>query len=189
MTEIDRRHRHHRRRRCRMRHLPPFRHGGLRPLLLETGDDIPPAPARANSAASHPASTPPGSLGARLHAAGYREYMEIRERLNLHVVRSAPWSSPGTTSRWRSCRRSPPRQLEQRTGCPPDRPRRATPPRATAFAKALGAVLVPGEHIIDPGRRRSLMCIRGSPMAAGAPSMPRDRWRYDGIWTPPPPRA
>src|SRR6185369_6438352 len=66
-----------------------FAMAGLRPLLLEAGDDILAGASKANSALLHTGfDAPAGSLELQCMQAGYREYMEIRERLNLHVVRS-----------------------------------------------------------------------------------------------------
>ena len=83
--------------------------------------------------------------------AGYAEYLAIRERLNLPLVKSSAlvvaWSRGGAGEarrhrrqgpcQWR-CRRAPRRTRDELRRCEPQ-----------LSPAALAAVLVPGEHIID----------------------------------------
>src|SRR5215470_2848047 len=60
---------------------------GLKPLLLERGEDILSGASKGNSAILHTGfDAPPGSLEVACMQEGYREYRAIRERLNLPLV-------------------------------------------------------------------------------------------------------
>jgi glycerol-3-phosphate dehydrogenase len=62
---------------------------GLRVVLIEKAADILDGASKANSAILHTGfDAPPGSLEARLIAEGHAEYLEIRERLGLPLLRS-----------------------------------------------------------------------------------------------------
>ena len=62
---------------------------GARVVLLEKADDILDGASKGNSAILHTGfDAPPGSLEQACVAAGYAEYMAIRERLNLPVMRT-----------------------------------------------------------------------------------------------------
>jgi glycerol-3-phosphate dehydrogenase len=125
---------------------------GLKPLLLEAGGDILSGASKANSALLHTGfDAPPGSLELACMQAGYREYIDIKDRLNLPLVESSAlvvaWDDeqlaklPGIIAKAhennvpdvRAVDRSELRQREPHLG-----------------AHAIGAVLVPREHIIDP---------------------------------------
>src|SRR5262245_17222857 len=60
---------------------------GLKPLLLEAGDDILSGASKGNSAILHTGfDAPTGSLEVACMQAGYREYQSIHHRLNLPLV-------------------------------------------------------------------------------------------------------
>src|SRR3954470_17106945 len=60
---------------------------GLKPLLVEAGDDILAGASKGNSALLHTGfDAPPGSLELHCMRAGYQEYLTIRERLNLPLL-------------------------------------------------------------------------------------------------------
>lgn len=62
---------------------------GARAVLLEKAPDILDGASKGNSAILHTGfDAPPGSLEAACIAAGYGEYLEIHERLNLPLIRS-----------------------------------------------------------------------------------------------------
>ena len=62
---------------------------GARVVVLEKGADILDGASKGNSAILHTGfDAPPGSLEQRCIAAGYAEYLDIRERLNLPLLRS-----------------------------------------------------------------------------------------------------
>ncbi len=62
---------------------------GLRTILIERAPDILDGASKANSAILHTGfDAPPGSLEARLVAEGHAEYLAIRERLGLPLIRS-----------------------------------------------------------------------------------------------------
>jgi len=61
---------------------------GARVILLEKADDVLDGASKANSAILHTGfDAPPGSLEQRLIAEGHAEYLEIRERLGLPLIR------------------------------------------------------------------------------------------------------
>ena len=132
--------------------LRAFALAGMRPVLLERGRDILSGASRGNSAILHTGfDAAPGSLELGCVRAGYRAYHELRERLNLPLLRTSglvvAWSRaeaarlPGVVARAHRCgvvdvRRIGLAELYHREpNLAPD---------------ATGAVLVPGEQVIDP---------------------------------------
>ena len=128
-----------------------FAMAGLAAVLLERGADILSGASKGNSALLHTGfDAPTGSLELACMQAGYAEYLDIRERLNLPLVTStalvAAWSDEehgkldaivakahaNGVADVRPVDRAELRRLE---------------PRLSEAARA--AVLVPGEHIID----------------------------------------
>ena len=129
-----------------------FAMAGLNCVLLERGADILSGASKGNSALLHTGfDAPPGSLELSCMRAGYAEYLALREKLNLPLVESSAlvvaWNDDeqarldgivakahgnGVGDVMRISRA----QLHSRE-----------PMLASA---ALDAVLVPGEHIIDP---------------------------------------
>jgi glycerol-3-phosphate dehydrogenase len=125
---------------------------GLKPLLLERGADILSGASKGNSAILHTGfDAPPGSLEVACMQAGYREYQAIRNRLNLPLVETGAlvvaWDEqqlarlPAIVAQ---AHRNGVADVEQISA---EELRRHEPQLAR---HALGAVRVPGEHIIDP---------------------------------------
>ena len=125
---------------------------GLKPLLLEAGGDILSGASKANSALLHTGfDAPADSLELACMQAGYREYLEIRDRLNLPLVESTAlvvaWNDeqmaklPGIVEKAHKNKVTDVRQID----------RGDLKTREPYLGDhALGAVLVSGEHIIDP---------------------------------------
>jgi glycerol-3-phosphate dehydrogenase len=125
---------------------------GLRPLLLEAGGDILSGASKGNSALLHTGfDAPPGSLELACMRAGYREYLDIRDRLNLPLIESTAlvvaWDEeqlaklPGIVAKAHQNGVTDVREVDRAN-------LRQREPHLAAHA--LGAVLVPGEYIIDP---------------------------------------
>lgn len=125
---------------------------GARVLLLEKGADILSGASKGNSAILHTGfDAPAGSLELACMQAGYREYMDIRERLGLPLLESgailAAWTEaqaqklPGIVAAAAQNGVADVRALS----------RAEILAREPALAPGLlGGVLVPGEHLIDP---------------------------------------
>jgi glycerol-3-phosphate dehydrogenase len=125
--------------------------GGLRCILLEKGADILSGASKGNSALLHTGfDAPTGSMELSCMQAGYREYLAIREHLNLPLVETGAvvvaWTGeelaklPGIVAQAHA------------NGVADVHP--ITPAELYACEPhlapgALGAVLVPGEHVID----------------------------------------
>jgi glycerol-3-phosphate dehydrogenase len=129
-----------------------FAMSGLRCVLLERGADILSGASKGNSALLHTGfDAPTGSLELACMQAGYEEYLAIRDRLNLPLLESAAlvvaWTAeelaklPEIVAR---AHRNGVRDVEE---IGRDELRKREPHLSEA---ALGAVLVPREHIIDP---------------------------------------
>jgi glycerol-3-phosphate dehydrogenase len=128
-----------------------FAMAGLDCVLLERGADILSGASKGNSALLHTGfDAPPGSLELACMQAGYAEYLEIREQLNLPLVKSSAlvvaWSAEerakldGIVTKAHANGVSDVRLVDR------DALRRAEP---NLSPEAEAAVLVPGEHIID----------------------------------------
>ena len=126
--------------------------GGARCVLLEKGPDILSGASKGNSALLHTGfDAPPGSLELQCMQAGYAEYLRIRERLNLPVVETGAvvvaWTEaererlPGIVAQAHANGVLDVREIEASELY-------AREPNLAAGAQ--GAVLVPGEHVIDP---------------------------------------
>jgi glycerol-3-phosphate dehydrogenase len=126
--------------------------GGAACVLLERGADILAGASKGNSALLHTGfDAPPGSLELACMRAGYREYLDVRNAFNLPLVETGgivvAWSDEELVKL--------PAIIEQahRNGVTDVR----IIDTAELYARepnlapgALGAVLVPGEHVIDP---------------------------------------
>jgi glycerol-3-phosphate dehydrogenase len=125
---------------------------GLKPLMLEAAADILDGASKGNSALLHTGfDAPEGSIELACIQAGYREYMTIKDRLNLPLVESGAlvvaWDDeqlaklPAIVTK---AHRDGVGDVEQidRTEL------RKREPQLSE--RGLGAVHVPGEHIIDP---------------------------------------
>ena len=125
---------------------------GLQPLLLEAGGDILSGASKGNSALLHTGfDAPPGSLELACMQAGYHEYLDIRDRLNLPLIESTAlvvaWDEeqltklPGIVEKAHQNNVADVREIDRMDL------RQREPHLAD---HVLGAVLVPGEYIIDP---------------------------------------
>ena len=125
---------------------------GLKPLLLEAGGDILSGASKGNSALLHTGfDAPSDSLELTCMQAGYREYLEIREHLNLPLVESSAlvvaWDDEQLAKLPEIAAKAHRNGVANVREIGRDDLRRREPHLADA---ARGAVLVPGEHIIDP---------------------------------------
>jgi glycerol-3-phosphate dehydrogenase len=125
---------------------------GAKAILLEKEPDILSGASKANSALLHNGfDEPPGSIELECVSAGYSEYMEIRKHLNLPLLRT-----DGLVVAWDEEQRAKlPGILEHAQGNGIEGVRRVDGAelrrREPHLAKdALKAVLIPGEHVIDP---------------------------------------
>lgn len=124
---------------------------GAQVLLLEASTDILSGASKANSAILHTGfDAPPGSLELRLMQQGYREYLNIHAALNLPLLRTGAlvvaWSA-GDVDRLEEIRR---RAIDN--GVEDVRPMTVAEvlAREPSLAPDLkGALLVPGEHVVD----------------------------------------
>jgi glycerol-3-phosphate dehydrogenase len=128
-----------------------FAMAGLKCVALERGPDILSGASKGNSALLHTGfDAPPKSLELRCIRAGYKEYLNIRDKLNLPLVESSglvvAWTPeeiavlPAIVEKARKNGVADVRQIsaiELRLKEP------------NLAKSALGAVLVPGEHVID----------------------------------------
>lgn len=125
---------------------------GLKCLLLERGADILAGASKGNSALLHTGfDAPSGSLELQCVKAGYDEYLAIRRKLNLPLLETSAvivgWTEeelgklPAIAEKARKNGVADVRLLSQKE----------LSGREPQLSKtALGAVLVPGEHVIDP---------------------------------------
>jgi glycerol-3-phosphate dehydrogenase len=125
---------------------------GLKCVLLEKGADILSGASKGNSALLHTGfDAPAGSIELSCMQAGYEEYLAIREKLNLPLLETSAlvvaWSEeeraklPGIVEKAHANGVEDVRlltQIEMKVREP------------KLGAGALAAVLVPGEHVIDP---------------------------------------
>lgn len=128
-----------------------FAMAGLSAVLLERGADILSGASKGNSALLHTGfDAPTGSLELACMQAGYAEYLDIRERLNLPLVNStalvAAWSEEEEAKLDAIIAKAHANGVADVR--PFDRAElRRLEPQLSEAARA--AVLVPGEHIID----------------------------------------
>ncbi|MDY0872963.1 NAD(P)/FAD-dependent oxidoreductase [Dongia rigui] len=129
-----------------------FAMAGLRPVLLEAGADILSGASKANSALLHTGfDAPHGSLELACMQQGYREYLNIHERLNLPLVKSGAivvaWNEEQLQKLDDIVAKAHDNNVTDVTRIDRDQLRRMEP---LLSPKALAGVHVPGEHIIDP---------------------------------------
>lgn len=129
-----------------------FAISGLNCILLERGADILSGASKGNSALLHTGfDAPEGSLELQCMRAGYQEYLAIRRDLNLPLIESSAivvaWTKAekarlaGIVARAHANGIEDVREIS-------DLELRLKEPRLARTA--LGGVLVPGEHVIDP---------------------------------------
>ena len=129
-----------------------FAMNGLSCVLLEKGVDILSGASKGNSALLHTGfDAPPKSLELQSMQAGYREYLDVRRKLNLPLLETGAlvvaWNEQelaaldGIIKKSLANNVSDARRLSQTEI-------RIREPQISKTA--LGAVLVPGEHVIDP---------------------------------------
>ncbi|WP_374333418.1 NAD(P)/FAD-dependent oxidoreductase [Aestuariivirga sp.] len=128
-----------------------FAMSGLDCVLLERGADILSGASKGNSALLHTGfDAPTGSLELACMQAGYVEYLDIRERLNLPLVKSTAlvvaWSEDEEAKLDSIIAKAHANGVADVRAVARDDLLRLEPRLSPA---ARGGVLVPGEHIID----------------------------------------
>jgi glycerol-3-phosphate dehydrogenase len=125
---------------------------GASVILLERGSDLLSGASKANSAILHTGfDAPPGSVELQCMQAGYAEYLDIRESFNLPLLETS-----AMVVAWSESERAKLDDIEAqaRTNGVGDVRRltseeiRKREPQLST--RALEALLVPGEHVIDP---------------------------------------
>ena len=129
-----------------------FAMAGLSCVLLERGADILSGASKGNSALLHTGfDAPPGSLELACMQAGYAEYLSIRDKLNLPLVLSTAlvvaWSEEEVAKLDGIAAKAHENGVRDVERIGRERLRQLEP---SLSAAARDAVLVPGEHIIDP---------------------------------------
>ena len=125
--------------------------GGLRTVMLEKGSDILSGASKGNSGILHTGfDAPAGSLELRLMQEGYREYLRVAPKLNLPILKTGAivvaWSEDELQGLGAV------EDLAGRNGVDVVRLSRAQvfEREPHLSCRALGGLLVPGEHVIDP---------------------------------------
>ncbi|MBS0233218.1 MAG: NAD(P)/FAD-dependent oxidoreductase [Proteobacteria bacterium] len=125
---------------------------GARVILLERGADLLPGASKGNSAILHTGfDAPPGSVELSCMQAGYAEYLAVRESFNLPLLETG-----AMVVAWSETERMALDQIEAQArtnGIGNVRRLSAAEIRAREpelSTCALEALLVPGEHVIDP---------------------------------------
>lgn len=169
--------------------LRAFALAGLRPLMLERGADILSGASKANSALLHTGyDADAGSLELACVRAGYRDYLAIRERLGLALLETSAlmvaWSPEEMEGLSATVEMAHANGIAEVRRISRDELYRREPNLA---GDAEGAVLIAGEHVIDPwsaplayalqalangAEIRRLCALRGGALEAG-------RWRLD----------
>ncbi len=132
--------------------LRAFSLAGLKCILLERGADILSGASKGNSALLHTGfDAPEASLELQCMQAGYRDYLAIRRDLNLPLIESAAlvvaWNEEEKAKLGNIVQKAHANGVADVREISPLELRLKEPRLART---ALGAVLVPGEHIIDP---------------------------------------
>lgn len=166
---------------------------GARVILLEKGHDILSGASKANSAILHTGfDAPPGSLELSCLRAGYAEYMEIHDRLNLpllrtgaHLVAWTPQEQARLDGIVAQAHRNGVRDVTRLT-------RAALQAALPGLADtALAGLHVPGEHVIDPWSAPLAYLLQalanGAQVRLGAEVT--QGVLQDGIWTLAAPRG
>jgi len=129
-----------------------FTLAGLSCVLLERGADILSGASKGNSAILHTGfDAPPGSLEHKCVRRGYKEYLEIHEKLNLPLLESSAvvvaWTEEQVESLQGIVEKAHANGVADVARISLDDLHRREP---NLSSEARGAVLVPGESLIDP---------------------------------------
>jgi glycerol-3-phosphate dehydrogenase len=129
-----------------------FALGGLKCVLIERGADILSGVSKANSAMLHTGfDAPPGSLEHACIRAGYAEYLEIHEKLNLPLFETGGLLVAWTAEELAKLPAIVAQAHQNGVGDVREIGASEVLGREPHLAgDALGGVIVPGEHIIDP---------------------------------------
>jgi len=132
--------------------LRAFTLAGASSVLLERGADILSGASKGNSAILHTGfDAPPDSLELRCISEGYKEYLQIHEKLNLPLVKSSAlmvaWTNEQTRALPGIVEKAHANGVTNVTQISLDELRRREPNLSPA---AKGAVHIPGESFIDP---------------------------------------
>jgi len=162
-----------------------FAMANIHTVLLEAGSDILSGASKGNSALLHTGfDAPAGSLELACMQRGYREYLDIREHLNLPLMKSGAlvvaWNDEQVQKLDNIVAKSHANNVTDVSKLDRDQLRRMEP---LLSPKALAGVHVPGEHIIDPwsaplayahqGLAHGGVILRNCPVTGG---------HFDGIW-------
>jgi len=125
---------------------------GLEPILVEAAADLLDGASKGNSALLHTGfDAPEGSVELSCMQSGYREYMAIKDRLNLPLVESGAlvvaWDEEQFAKLPAIVEKAHRNGVADVVQIDRDALRKREP---SLSEHALGAVHVPGEHIIDP---------------------------------------
>jgi glycerol-3-phosphate dehydrogenase len=125
---------------------------GQRSILLERGADLLAGASKGNSAILHTAfDAPPGSLEQRLMQAGRRIYLEIRERLGLPILETdavlVAWNEAEAGALPAIVEKAHKNGVTGVRAVSCDELKRLHPHLSDT---AVGGLVVPGEHVIDP---------------------------------------
>lgn len=132
--------------------LRAFALAGARAVLLERGPDILSGASKGNSALLHTGyDSPTGSLELDCVREGYDAYLDIRERLNLPLIETSAllvaWTEEEQASLSGHLEHAAANQVEGVVALEREELFRRAP---GLNSQARGALLIPGEHIIDP---------------------------------------
>jgi glycerol-3-phosphate dehydrogenase len=125
---------------------------GLEPIMLEAAPDILDGASKGNSALLHTGfDAPEESIELNCIQSGYREYLAIRDKLNLPLVESSAlvvaWDEEQLARLPAIVEKAHRNGVADVAQIDRNELRKREP---FLSARALGAVFVPGEHIIDP---------------------------------------
>lgn len=132
--------------------LRAFALAGARAILLERGPDILAGASKGNSALLHTGyDAPKGSLELACVREGYHAYLDIRGRLNLPLVETSAlmvaWTEAELAKLPELLAQAEANEVEGVIGLDRREVLRRTP---NLSAEVRGAILIPGEHVIDP---------------------------------------
>ena len=129
-----------------------FALAGLKCVALEKGADILSGASKGNSALLHTGfDAPPKSLELQCMQAGYAEYLDIRQKLNLPILETSALVVAWTEDELAKLEAIGKKALSNGVADIKRLSQTELRVREPQLAKtALGAILVPGEHVIDP---------------------------------------